>query len=70
LPYSKNYFIYTLEWTPEKLAWKINGTEVYTQTSDLPQEPMYVLFAGGLDKPISGMTSMDIDWIRVYKTKN
>ena len=53
--YSKDYFIYTLEWTPDKLAWKINGTEVYTQTSNLPQEPMYVLFAGGLDKPISGM---------------
>jgi hypothetical protein len=67
--YSNDYFIYSLEWTPDKLVWKINGTEVFSQTSDIPQDPMYVLLAGGLDKPINGMTSMEIDWIRVYQPK-
>ena len=67
--YSNDYFIYSLEWTPDKLVWKINGAEVFTQTSDVPQEPMYVLLAGGLDKAINGMTSMEIDWVHVYKTK-
>lgn len=66
--YSSDYYIYTLEWTPDKLVWKINNTEVFTQTSDVPQEPMYVLFAGGLNKPITGLTSMEIDWVRVYST--
>jgi beta-glucanase (GH16 family) len=65
--YSNDFFIYTLEWTSDKLVWKINDTEVLTQTSDVPQDPMYVLFAGGLDKPINGLTSMEIDWVRVYK---
>ena len=68
--YSKDFFIYTLEWTSDKLVWKINNTEVFTQTSDVPQEPMYVLLAGGLDKPIAGMTSLEIDWVRVYQLKN
>jgi hypothetical protein len=67
--YSNDYYIYTLEWTSDKLIWKINGTEVFSQTSDVPQEPMYVLLAGGLDKPINGLTSMEIDWVRVYKAK-
>jgi hypothetical protein len=67
--YANDFFIYTLEWTSGKLVWKINDTVVYTQTSDVPQEPMYVLLAGGLDKPINGMTSMEIDWVRVYKAK-
>jgi hypothetical protein len=67
--YSNNFFIYSLEWTSDKIVWKINDTEVFTQTSDVPQEPMYVLLAGGLDKPINGMTSMEIDWVRIYKTK-
>ena len=67
--YSNDYFIYTLEWTSDKLVWKINNTEVFSQTSDVPQEPMYVLLAGGLDKPINGLTSMEIDWVRVYKAK-
>ena len=68
--YSNDYFIYTLEWTSDKLVWKINGIEVFSKTTDVPQEPMYVLLAGGLDKPINGMTSMEIDWVRVYKTLN
>jgi hypothetical protein len=68
--YSNNYFIFTLEWTADKLTWKINGVDVFQQTSNIPQEPMYILLAGGLDKPINGMTSMEIDWIRVYQFKN
>jgi hypothetical protein len=67
--YSNDFFIYTLEWTSDSLVWKINDTEVFRQTSDIPQEPMYMLLAGGLDKPITAMTSMEIDWVRVYKTK-
>jgi hypothetical protein len=67
--YSNDFFIYSLEWTSDKLVWKINNTEVCTQTSDVPQEPMYVGLAGGLDKPINGMTSMEIDWVRVYQPK-
>jgi hypothetical protein len=67
--YSNDYFIYTLEWTADKLVWSINGVEVFSQTGDIPQDPMYVLLAGGLDKPINGMTSMEIDWVRVYQSK-
>jgi len=67
--YSNSFYIFTLEWTADKLVWKINNTEVFKQTSDVPQEPMYVLFAGGTDKQLSGMTSMEIDWIRVYQPK-
>jgi hypothetical protein len=67
--YANDFFIFTLEWTSDKLVWKINDTEVFTQTSDIPQEPMYVLLAGGTDKPLSGMTSMEIDWVRVYQPK-
>jgi hypothetical protein len=67
--YAKDFFIYSLEWTPDMLVWKINNTEVFKQTSGVPQEPMYVLLAGGLDKPINGMTAMEIDWVRVYQPK-
>ena len=67
--YASDFFIFTLDWTSDKLVWKINNTVVFTQTSDVPQEPMYVVFAGGLDKPLSGMTSMEIDWVRVYQPK-
>ncbi len=67
--YAKDFFIYTLEWTPHSLTWMINNTEIFVQTSSVPQEPMYINLAGGLDKPINGMTSMEIDWVRVYQSK-
>jgi len=67
--YANDFFIFTLEWTSDKLVWKINNTEVFVQTTDIPQEPMYVILAGGLDKPINGPTSMEIDWVRVYQPK-
>jgi hypothetical protein len=67
--YSNDFFIYALEWTADKLVWKINNTEVFTQTSDVPQEPMYLSLSGGLDQPVNGMTSMEVDWIKVYQPK-
>lgn len=67
--YAGDFFIFTLEWTSDRLVWKINNTLVYSQTSDVPQEPMYLLLSGGLDKPLNGITSMEIDWIRVYQPK-
>lgn len=67
--YANDFFIYSLEWTSDKLVWKINGEEIASQTADVPQVPMYLLLAGGLDKPISGMTTMEIDWVRIYQFK-
>jgi hypothetical protein len=67
--YAGDFYIFTLEWTADKLVWKINDTEVMTQTADVPQVPMYILFSGGLDKPLNSMTSMEIDWVRVYQPK-
>jgi beta-glucanase (GH16 family) len=71
--YADEYFIYTLEWTPNKLTWKINGKVFKTQTSGVPQEEMYINFSSNLkkDSDDSGLPSaMEIDWVRVYKLKN
>lgn len=70
--YADEYFIYTLEWTPNKLTWKINGKIFKTQTSGVPQEEMYINFSSNLKKDAaeSGLPSaMEVDWIRVYKLK-
>jgi hypothetical protein len=67
--YASDFYIYTLEWTSDKLVWKINDTEIMTQTENIPQEPMYISLSGGLDKPINSMTTMEIDWVRVYQPK-
>jgi hypothetical protein len=67
--YASDFYIFTLEWSADKLIWKINDTVLLTQTSAVPQEPMYILFSGGLDKPVNSMIAMEIDWVRVYQPK-
>ena len=67
--YLSDFYIYTLEWTPDALVWKINGIEVMRQTTGVPQEPMYINLAGGVDKPVGGISSMEVDWVRVYQSK-
>ena len=67
--YANDFFIFALEWTADKLVWKINGVEAFVQTSNIPQESMYVNFGGGLNTPIDGTTTMEIDWVRVYEVK-
>ena len=68
--YAGDYYIFTLEWTASSLTWKVNGVVAFQQTTNVPQEPMYINLAGGLDKPISGSSTMEIDWVRVYQVKN
>jgi Glycosyl hydrolases family 16 len=68
--YAGDSFIFTLEWTPDSLVWKINGVQAFRQTENVPQEPMYINMAGGLTRPISSQTSMEVDWVRVYQAKN
>ena len=67
--YSRNFYIYTLEWTADKMVWKINGMEVFRQTNNIPKEPMYLILSGGLNKAIPGASTMEVDWVRVYKPK-
>jgi hypothetical protein len=67
--YLSDFYIYTLEWKPESLIWKINGVEVMRQTKGVPQEAMYINLAGGAEKPVGGISSMEIDWVRVYQFK-
>jgi beta-glucanase (GH16 family) len=70
--YADHYFIYTLEWSPNKLVWKINGKVFKTQTSGVPQEEMYINFSTHLKKDASEIglpSAMEIDWVRAYKLK-
>jgi len=70
--YADQYFIFTLEWSPNKLVWKINDKVFKTQTSGVPQEDMYINFSSNLKKGASdaGLPSaMEIDWVRIYKLK-
>lgn len=64
---SKEYFIYTLIWTSDKMEWRINDIPVWSQTKDIPSEPMSLFFASPVYKDLSSTTKMSIDWVRIYE---
>lgn len=70
LSLTNDYFIYTLEWYPDKLVWKINDVEVYSTTQGIPEEPLYLIFSAGLRGDIDQSKLpqvMEIDWIKCYQ---
>ena len=67
--FSKDFFIYALEWTPDRLIWKINEVTVATTTEGVPQQPMYVILSSALHKDVNGSVlpaSLDVDWVKCY----
>jgi hypothetical protein len=69
LDVSQDFFIYTFEWTREKMTWKINGVVVNEQTQGIPKEEMYLVFSSAITGKVDGglPASMEIDWVRCYK---
>ncbi|MBN2273627.1 MAG: glycoside hydrolase family 16 protein [Bacteroidales bacterium] len=68
--YTGDFFIYSLEWSKQKLIWKINGITVMVSEEGIPEAPMYLNFSSGLYREANGSVlpaSMEIDWIRCYQ---
>jgi hypothetical protein len=68
--YASDFFIYSLEWSNQKLVWKINGVTVATSTTGIPHVPMYLNFSSGLYQEANGSVlpaEMEIDWVRCFE---
>lgn len=68
--FSKDYYIYSVDWTPEKISWKINNIEVYSTTSNIPNEALYILLSAGIQQETNGSeinSAYEIDWVRCYE---
>jgi beta-glucanase (GH16 family) len=73
---SKSYNVYSVEWTPEKITWYLNGVKTHEST-EVPHEKMYLLmtlkigghWAGPPDTSTQWPADMNIDYVRVYAHK-
>lgn len=76
----ESWNVYTLEWTPEKIVWRINGkaTHEYPKVADSTDRwpwdrPFYLImdmqlggkWVGEVDE-ITLPVSMQIDWVKIY----
>lgn len=73
--WSKNYHVFSVEWSPNELVFRIDGKEswrVKGRISDTPQYPILSLLAS--DYELSNMKDkqlpqhMYVDWLRVWET--
>lgn len=65
-----DFFIFTLDWEPGKLTWKINDIVVSELTTGIPEEPMYIIFSSGLQvipEDSSLPSVFEIDWVKCSK---
>ncbi|MEG2555546.1 MAG: family 16 glycosylhydrolase [Odoribacter sp.] len=70
---ANEYYIFTLEWTEEKMVWMVNDLVVKEERENIPDVPMYIVFSlGACDAPADRCVPgrMEIDWVRGYRLKS
>jgi beta-glucanase (GH16 family) len=70
--FTSDFFIYTFEWMPEKLTWKINDLEIMSHNQGIPQEPMYIGLSAGVSGSVQDHqlpAGLEIDWVKIYRKK-
>ena len=70
--YTKDYFIYSLEWGDGKLTWKINDVVFKVQNQGIPDMDLYLCFNASLKETAKNLnfpSKMEVDWVRVYRRK-
>ena len=73
--YTADYHQFAVEWSPQRIDWFIDGVQRFSTTSNVPQEPMYIILnlaIGGIlpGNPTPSTVfpgSMLVDWVRVYQ---
>jgi len=75
--------VYALEWSPDKIVWKVNGatTHTYPRVANVADqwpftEPMFIIldmqlggdWAGAVDAATLPVT-MEVDWLKIYVGK-
>jgi beta-glucanase (GH16 family) len=72
---SDGFHVYGLLWTPQRLTWFMDGRAIHSELAAGVRGQMKILlstavlpWAGGANERLNGV-SMDIDWVRVYRTE-
>jgi len=70
--YSKDFHVFSCEWSPAEIRWRVDGVEMFHSQQMIPKGNMLVNLAVGGDMPKSPdehtpfPSSFDVDWVRCY----
>lgn len=68
--YGFDYYIFSLEWSKDKITWKVNGVPAYSTTTGIPQIPMYININSAIYQDVNGSVlpaELEVDWVRCYR---
>ena len=71
--FTSGFYIFSLEWTPNHIIWRINGMEVARNMIDIPSEAMYLAISSTVYKQLNENTlpsKFEVEWIKVYESKS
>lgn len=66
---SEGWHTYTLDWTKNQLVWYLDGRKVFSTTTDVPQQSMYIILNLADTSTAKGACtgSMDIKSVKVWE---
>jgi beta-glucanase (GH16 family) len=66
------WHVFTLNWTPARLTWYYDGTQVYTTTTGVPQQAMYLISDLAVDDASPGGCNgtLYIRYIKLWQAKS
>lgn len=70
--FARDFVIFSLDWQPGEMIWKINDKKVKVEKQHVPDQPLFINLSSGIysnHRPATLPASMEIDWVRVYKNK-
>lgn len=73
--FAHDFHIFSVQWSPDAIIWRIDGVERFSVRRNIPQVPMYLIanlavggaWPGAPDRTTPQQASFDIDYIRVYQ---
>lgn len=71
--FDSDYYVYSMEWSKDKITWFINGVKVNEQNSNIPKDPMYLVFSSHITQEMDALkkpANINIEWIKCYHSKN
>jgi beta-glucanase (GH16 family) len=68
--FGANFYVLSIDWTPNKMVWKINGIPYMETDRDLPNVPAYLVFSSGVIGNTADNlmpSTLEVDWVRCWK---
>lgn len=69
---NKDYHIFTLEWTQDRLEWKLNGITVFSVVKNIPDSELFFTLYSEVPSEHQNDVNhavMEVDWVKAYRMK-